>query len=136
MAMLDCTPLLNVADVERSLAFWREGLGFEVVATWDHEGRAAFARLRSGKAELMLNRPTDVDRPGPGAKPSYSDVVLNLRVDDVHALWRALTAKGLSVKPPERQFYGVDEMLMRDPDGYEIAFTSGVVTTGSAPTAV
>jgi catechol 2,3-dioxygenase-like lactoylglutathione lyase family enzyme len=67
-AMLDCTPLLNVANVERSLAFWRDGLGFEVIANWDHEGRPAFARLRSGGAELMLNRPSDVERPGPAPR--------------------------------------------------------------------
>jgi catechol 2,3-dioxygenase-like lactoylglutathione lyase family enzyme len=34
MSILDCRPLLNVSDVERSLAFWRDILGFEVLFRW------------------------------------------------------------------------------------------------------
>ncbi|HEX2560656.1 VOC family protein [Phenylobacterium sp.] len=49
------TPLLNVQDVARSLAFWRDLLGFEVVSTFDWEGRLAWARLKHGEVQLMLN---------------------------------------------------------------------------------
>jgi uncharacterized glyoxalase superfamily protein PhnB len=126
MSILDCRPLLNVSDVERSLAFWCDILGFGVLFRWEHEGRLAFANIRSGAAELMLNSPSEVDQPGPGSGPlqSYSDAVLSFRVLDVHELCRELTAKGWSTRAPERQDYGVDEMLVRDPDGYELAFTS------------
>jgi catechol 2,3-dioxygenase-like lactoylglutathione lyase family enzyme len=117
------TPLLNVQDVSRSLAFWRDVLGFEVVSTWDSEGRMAWARLRNGAISVMLN--------GRGGAPAhrtarerYTDAVLYFGVDDVHALVRDLRSKGVEVEDPESQEYGLDEVVIRDPDGYDLAFTS------------
>ena len=123
MAIMEVRPLFNVADVGASLAFWRDNLGFEPVQTFEWEGRLAFARLKSGPAEIMLNG-RGGDPAARLARPGYTDSVVYFRVDDVHALWRELTAKGVAAKAPERQDYGVDEMILRDPDGYELAFTS------------
>ena len=53
MTMQSCRPLLNVADVEASLGFWRDLLGFEVTTTYQAEGRLAFAQLASGDVQLM-----------------------------------------------------------------------------------
>jgi catechol 2,3-dioxygenase-like lactoylglutathione lyase family enzyme len=119
----DCRPLLNVADMDASLAFWRDVLGFEVTFAWENEGRVAFARLSHGGAELMLNRPGEIERPGPGEHPSYADAVLSFRVDDAHALAGALSAKGWPSEGPTREMYG-DELLVRDPSGYQLAFVS------------
>jgi len=38
--MQTCRPLLNVADIEGSLTFWRDGVGFEVVTRYPSEGRS------------------------------------------------------------------------------------------------
>jgi catechol 2,3-dioxygenase-like lactoylglutathione lyase family enzyme len=117
------TPLLNVDDVSRSLAFWRDALGFEVVSSYEWEGRLAWARLRLGRVELMLN--------GRGGDPGhrlgrapYTDAVLCFGLDDVHAFVRSLRAKGVQAEDPEAQEYGVDEVVLRDPDGYDLAFSS------------
>lgn len=116
-------PLLNVQDVARSLAFWRDGLGFEVLQTYEWEGRLAWAQLGKGQVRLMLN-----GRGGdPGhrlARERYTDAVLCIAVDDVHALVRELRARGLEVEDPEAQDYGLDEVVLRDPDGYDLALSS------------
>lgn len=121
--MKSLTPLLNVQDIARSLAFWRDLLGFEVVSTYDFEGRPAWARLRKGQVEVMLN-----GRGGdPGHRLSrerYTDAVLCFGADDVHALVRELRAKGLQVEDPEAQEYGLEEIILRDPDGYDLAISS------------
>ena len=118
-----CRPLFNVADVGASLAFWRDALGFSEVMRFEYEGRLAFAQVASGETVVMLNaRGGD---PGPRqARPHYTEAVFYFRVDDVFVLHRDLVAKGLSPSEPERQEYGVDEIYLRDPDGYELAFTS------------
>ena len=123
MAIQGHQPLFNVADVGASFAFWQGALGFELVLQLEFEGRLAFAQLRSGEVEIMLNgRGGDpADRL---ARPHYTEAVFYFRVDDVHALFRELTAKGFGPTAPETQAYGVDEMYLRDPDGYELAFTS------------
>lgn len=116
-------PLLNVADIEVSLAFWRDLIGFEVTTRFEHEGRLAFANLRSGEVEVMLNA-RGGDPAGRKARPHYTEAVIYLGVPSVHALVADLRAKGFAAPEPERQDYGLDEVVVRDPDGYEIAFTS------------
>jgi lactoylglutathione lyase len=123
MTIQTCRPLLNVADIEASLGFWRDLVGFEVITRFESEGRLAFVNLRSGDVELMLNaRGGD---PAPRrARPHYTEAVIYLGVDSVHDLVRDLRAKGRDAPEPEAQQYGLDEITVRDPDGYEIAFTS------------
>ena len=129
MTFETCRPLLNVADIDASLRFWRDLVGFEVVITYQAEGRTAFAQLKSGEAQLMLNfRGGD---PAPRrARPHYTEAVFYFGVPSVHALVRALRDKGFAAPEPETQAYGLDEITVRDPDGYEIAFTSPTAAGG------
>lgn len=121
--MWSLTPLLNVQDVARSLTFWRDLLGFELVGSYDWQGRLAWVQLKKGQVQIMLN-----GRGGdPGhrlAQARYTDAVLCFGVEDVYALVRELRAKGLQVEDPEAQEYGLDEIILRDPDGYDLAFSS------------
>ena len=112
-----------------SLTFWRDLIGCEVVTRFEHEGRLAFAQLKSGDVQLMLNaRGGD---PSPRrARPHYTEAVFYFGVLSVHDLVRDLRANGFETPEPERQEYGLDEVVVRDPDGYEIAFTSPVPATG------
>ncbi|MFI4973901.1 MAG: VOC family protein [Caulobacterales bacterium] len=121
--MQACRPLFNVADVEASLVFWRDKLGFEETHRFDWQGRLMFAQLRRGDVEIMLNG-RGGDPAARRARPHYTEAVFYFRVDDVHALYSDLTAKGLAPTAPETQEYGLDEVFLRDPDGYELSFTS------------
>jgi uncharacterized glyoxalase superfamily protein PhnB len=125
MTMQTCRPLLNVADIEASLKFWRDLIGFEEITRFESEGRLAFANLRSGEVELMLNA-RGGDPRARRARPHYTEAVLYFGVVSVHDLVRDLRAKGCEAPDPEAQEYGVDEIILRDPDGYEIAFTSPI----------
>jgi uncharacterized glyoxalase superfamily protein PhnB len=121
--MLACRPLFNVADVETSLGFWRDGLGFEETQRFEMHGRLMFAQLQSGEAVVMLNG-RGGDPAARRARAHYTEAVFYFAVDDVHALHRELTTRGLSPTEPESQEYGIDEVYLRDPDGYELCFTS------------
>jgi len=125
MELQTCRVLLNVADIEASLGFWRDLVGFEVTTRFEHEGRLAYAGLKSGDVQLMLNaRGGD---PAPRrARPHYTEAVFYFGVPSAHELVRDLRAKGFDAPEPERQDYGLDEVVVRDPDGYEIAFTSPI----------
>jgi glyoxylase I family protein len=125
MTVVTCKPLLNVADIEASLAFWRDLIGFEVATRFEAEGRLMFANLRSGEVELMLNGRGGDPEPR-RQRPHYTEAVLYLGVPSVHDLVRGLRAKGFDAPEPEAQEYGLDEVTLRDPDGYEIAFTSPI----------
>jgi uncharacterized glyoxalase superfamily protein PhnB len=123
MTIKSCTPLLNVADCERSLAFYRDVLGFEVASTWDEGGQIAWAELRSGPVRLMLNG-RGGDPAHRFARPAYRDAVICLGVDSVHALCAELRRHGFEPPEPEAQEYGLDEIVIRDPDGYDLSLSS------------
>jgi uncharacterized glyoxalase superfamily protein PhnB len=123
MTIQSCRPLLNVIDCARSVVFYRDVLGFSVADTFEADGALAWALLKAGAAELMLNQNgrTGTER---HARAGYTDVVLYFQVASVHALHHELVRHGVTPSEPEAQAYGVDEMYLRDPDGYELAFTS------------
>ncbi len=122
MNLHSLTPLLNVEDAPRAIAFYRDLLGFEVEIAWPEEGPSEWAMLVRGPMRLMLNAP-DVgsDSRARHARPSYADALLYFHTDDVAAVHARLSAAGVAVAPITEQMYG-RELRLRDPDGYELAF--------------
>ena len=101
---------IPVADQERSLRFYADTMGFEVVAD------APFAGLRwlqlsppAGGPSISLV--TWFDRMSPGSAQG-----LVLETDDVDRDHAELVARGVEVTEPVEAFYGTYAEL-RDPDG-------------------
>ncbi len=97
---------IQVEDVERSLGFYRDTLGFRV--EWD--GDADWANVSLGGDDLGLIRKSSNKHP-----PH-----VGLRVDtveDLLAAHEALAAKGVSVDPVRGHRDGSRSFYFRDPDG-------------------
>lgn len=126
-------PLLNVEDVPRSIAFYREHLGFQVVSEWESGGRVRWASLEAHGIVLMLNEPDEICSGERRARGTYGDAVFYFTVDDVNALHRRLKHKQIPVGSLRDEHYGMREFYVRDPDGYELGFgtpiTAPEVTT-------
>jgi catechol 2,3-dioxygenase-like lactoylglutathione lyase family enzyme len=108
-----------VADVDRSVAFYRDQLGFEVV---DVMG-VAFALVRLGDLTLWLSGPTSsAARPMPdGRQPvagGWNRFVIE--VEDLAARVAALTAAGVSFRNEIVSGPGGTQILVDDPDGNPI----------------
>src|SRR4030095_15238124 len=99
------TPLLQVYDMPRSVRFYRDLLGFEVMSTSPvlGEDRFHWALLRLGGAELMLNTAYEFDNERP-AEPdrarasAHEDTGLFFGCPDVDAAYEELRGKGVKVK--------------------------------------
>ncbi|HET7871447.1 MAG TPA: VOC family protein, partial [Terriglobales bacterium] len=63
------TPNLMVADMEKSLKFYRDGLGFSVSQTVPEKPPFVFAWMKRGDAELFLNQHMP---PQPGQPDLYA----------------------------------------------------------------
>jgi lactoylglutathione lyase len=123
------TNTLIVADIRRSVAFYRDILGATVL----REGQPTFLRL--GNIWLTINGggPTD-DKPEVVASPprdqNVLSIFLNLRVTDIrryYDLWSSRGAKFIiepKVHATELRCY------MRDPDGYLIEVGQTTMTAG------
>jgi glyoxylase I family protein len=122
MSITGIVPLLYVKDGEASLAFYRDMLGFDLVQRAGGEAGYLFAQLRSGAAGLMINSLPDGRLTT--VLPDDVGCVLYLNAEDVHALCADLRVKGVEVADPEPQAYGLDQLWLRDPDGYQLCITS------------
>src|SRR4249919_3733098 len=86
-------PSLGVSDLERSVGFYRRFFGFEVVDSYETEGRMAWCWLRSRGAEFMLQQLT-ADQQVTLAPAIGQSWVLYIRPDDLDALRRQLETAG------------------------------------------
>jgi glyoxylase I family protein len=119
-------PLLQVFDMPRSVAFYRDRLGFEIVATSQPGNHFDWAFLRLDNAELMLNTAYEADErpsdPDPARMAAHVDTVLYFGCRDVDAAHTFLRAQGLEVEAPVITHYGMKQVHLMDPDGYILCF--------------
>jgi catechol 2,3-dioxygenase-like lactoylglutathione lyase family enzyme len=118
------TPNLVVSNVERSVAFYRDILGFTVTATVPDESPYVFAAVSSGPVEVFLNAPEPAAAEYPAFKdrPIGGTLTLFIEVVHIHDAYTALKDKVAVVMPLEKKWYGVTEFAFEDPDRYVITF--------------
>ena len=120
------TPLLQVFNMPRALAFYRDVLGFEVVSDSGNGDDSSWVWLRLNGADLMLN---DQYEPGqvPDAPPAervrwHGDTCLYFGCPDPDAAYEYLRSKGVDLKPPKTAPYGMRQLVVKDPDNYDLCF--------------
>jgi uncharacterized glyoxalase superfamily protein PhnB len=118
------TPNLIVANVERSLAFYVDTLGFERGMTVPEQSPFVFASVTSGSIEIFLNDVVTAvkEYPAFGGKPLGATGTMFIEVDGVDAIHDRLQPKVKIVMPIVTQWYGMREFAIEDPDGYVITF--------------
>jgi len=117
----ELVPLLFVQDIERSMAFYRDSLGFAVAGKWEPEGRLAWCRLQRGGSAVMLQQADEEDGPAAGRGRGIGFFFICDDVADIHA---EFSGRGLQLASPEVAFYGMQQVFVTDPDGYELCFES------------
>jgi catechol 2,3-dioxygenase-like lactoylglutathione lyase family enzyme len=116
--------ILAVSDFERSLAFYRDTLGFEVEALYDDPPYATLACAGTRISLAEQGHPAD-DRPGvtmnAPSDPSSLQVVLVLEMGGVQEAYSSLSADGVRfLAEPYSPPWGGHRCFVVDPDGYLI----------------
>ena len=108
------TPLLHVADVERSLQFYSL-LGFEIVDVERANGSLEWARVHCDGGAIMFLREGE-------PQVAHQDrFLLALYTPDLPTLRAQLVAAGIEVGPIVHPDYMPSgETTLKDPDGYVI----------------
>lgn len=105
---------LEVTDLERSIAFYRDGLRFSFDGPDDGDGSSA--RLHAGDLRLVL-----VEAPNRSSDRRGAGVRLSVEVTGVDAYHDALVARGLTPSRPLDEDHSRLFSIL-DPDGYRWAF--------------
>ena len=128
---------LGVDDLERSLKFYRDGLGLStqgIVGREFEHGAVAFFDLQAGLRLAIWPRDSLAHDAGiPKQAPSPTDfsighnVASESEVDAVMA--QAERAGGRIVKPPHKTFWGGYAGYFQDPDGHlwEVVFNPALI---------
>lgn len=124
------TPLIEVFNMPRSLAFYRDVLGFKIVMDSGGGDDSSWVWIQLNECNLMLNdqyEPGNVpDAPPPDRVKWHHDTALFFGADP-DAAYEYLTSKGLSPEPPHNTSYGMRQLYLTDPDGYNLCFQKEVV---------
>jgi catechol 2,3-dioxygenase-like lactoylglutathione lyase family enzyme len=115
--------VLAVPDLDRSAAYYRDVLGFQV--RWEE---ASDWRLieRDGVRVMLGHCPSDI-RPSELGSHNWFGY---LEVDDVNALHAEITARGATCSAPKATHYGMREIVVTTVDGHRIVFGQ---ETGDSP---
>lgn len=114
---------LTVADVETSVAFYRDKLRFEVA----YASLPAFALIRAGSGTIGLLSIAEAVKDG--AKPTTPEqrrgVHVEFGTDDLDGLYATLLGNGVAFASPPHDEPWERSMTALDPDGYTIEFAQG-----------
>lgn len=121
MAIKLLVPVLRVADVARSMQWYRETLAL-VGDPFPAEPPFEFAILRQGEVELMLRRGAPPPRPVP--RQYDWDVYLRREGNRFREVFGAFAARGIVTRRLERMPYGLAEFEITDLDDYVICLSS------------
>jgi glyoxylase I family protein len=120
------TPLIQVYDMPTSLAFYCDILGFKVHNSSQPAPNCGWAWLKRDGIDLMLNTAYDDDcrPPAPDLKrvAAHDDTCFYFGCPDVDAAYAYLVTKGIDLKPPTVAWYGMKQLYLKDPDGFNLCF--------------
>ena len=115
--------IVYVADMQRSIAFYRDQLGFPVKME-----SPEWTEFHTGATTLALH----IAKPGEGpqrprGQTHAGEVQIDLEVLDIETFFQEKKEKGVEfVLPPTMQDFGRKLALFLDPDGVRISVTEEV----------
>jgi len=120
--LVPTAPEFFVRDVERSVAFYTERLGFTVLRQ-----EPDFAVVALGQSHVLLAAEAHTSRALLDAGPRGIGLNVRIMVDDVDALYRRAKAGGVPVTQEiADRSYGLRDFIVADPDGFCLRFASPV----------
>jgi uncharacterized glyoxalase superfamily protein PhnB len=116
---------LTVRDLQASLAWYRDAVGFEVEREMTRDGAIRAVRLRAGNVRILLNQDDGakgLDR----VKGAGFSLMLTTR-QSVDAIAERIKAQGGSLlSEPADMPWGPRAFRVNDPDGFTFAISSPV----------
>ena len=112
--MVGAAPVVTVTDIAKSVAYYRDALGFTV--RFEYGAPTFYVCLCRDRVDIHLVAAGQTRR-----LPGNSGVVVF--VDDVDGLHAELVKRGAQVtKAPQNYDYGMREFNVSDPDGNQLFF--------------
>ncbi len=123
--MQSVAPILGVADVDATVAYFVDTLGFTLphpVFAGDGDEGGVYGIVHRDDASFHVQIRRNLE---PGRPREEIETDAYVYVTDVDALWDEYTARGVTVfRPIYDEPYGMRDTTIETPDGHRIAFGS------------
>lgn len=121
------TPNMMVEDVNQTVDFYRDVLGFNLVMTVPDSGRLDWALVKHDEVEVMFQARASLTEEVPMLKdkPLGGALTFFINTDDVEALYEQIHARVTIVQDLHDTFYGTREFAMQDCNGFILTFAEG-----------
>jgi uncharacterized glyoxalase superfamily protein PhnB len=114
---------LTVKDLEKSLAWYRDVVGFTVDQRYEREGKFMAVSLKAGDVRLLLNLDD-----GAKGQDRIKGLGISLQVtteQSIDQLAKRITDRGTKLESlPTDMPWGARVFRVQDPDGFKLVFSS------------
>lgn len=114
-------PSFTVDDLQASLAFYVDGLGFTVEERWEEEGELRGVMLLAGSCRLGISQ--DDFAKGRDRQKGVGFRIWAESAQDLDALAGRAREHGLDPDGPKTEPWGSRTLTVTDPDGFTMTFT-------------
>ena len=115
----ELNPAITASDIQKSIKFYTEGLGFEIVHKMENEGKLQYAAMRAGSASLGVGQ--DDFAKGNDRKKGVGLRIWITTSMDITALAAKAAASGIKIdEGPAALPWGPMAFAVTDPDGFKI----------------
>jgi lactoylglutathione lyase len=117
--MSEVSPGITSNDLQKSLAWYRDVVGFAVEERWEQEGKLTGVQLRAGQVTFMVGQ--DDWKKGRDRKKGEGFRLYCMTTQDIDALAKGIVARGGTLdQEPKDQPWGMRDFALTDPDGFKI----------------
>lgn len=116
-------PSLTVNDIQESLKFYVDVVGFTVFELWKHDGEVLGADLIAGTSHLLIGQ--DDFKKGKDREKGTGFRLYLTTAQSVDELAAAMKSRGATLESePEDMEWGARAFSFRDPDGFALTIAA------------
>ncbi len=121
LRLREVTPSFTATDLQRSIAFYRDVLGFVVGEEWREDGALQGCEMRAGSVVFMLSQ--DDFAKGRDRQKGVGSRLRCQTAQDLDRLAAEVKARGGALdQEPQLMPWGERQFMISDPDGFKLTF--------------
>ncbi len=113
------TPNIGVRNVNETVQFYTQKLGFELLMSNPEEGDLIWGMVGNGHVFLMFQEDQNLKEEYPDLKNAgQGAITFYIKIKGMKELWEQVKGSEMVVKEMGTTFYGAEEFAIRDNNGY------------------